>query len=169
MEERKVIYISSVDRDKIGVSKTHDFKIKLGKTYKLDKNKRHEIAVDTVMMTYSWHNISENNKNNKIKYTHNGGANWETITFVDGMYSYEDINDYIHQYMVKEKHTTEDKYPISIQFILSSFRVVIELDDDHQLDFRGTEFGDLIGFDEKIVSSTSIDWFMTLIMRSTLI
>ena len=54
MEERKVIYISSVDREKIGVSNTHDFKIKLKTTYKLDKNKRHEIAVDTVMMTYSW-------------------------------------------------------------------------------------------------------------------
>ena len=32
-----------------------------------------------------------NNKhryNNKIKYSHNGGANWETITFVNGIYSY---------------------------------------------------------------------------------
>ena len=154
MEERKVIYISSVDREKIGVSNTHDFKIKLKTTYKLDKNKRHEIAVDTVMMTYSWHNISENNKNNKIKYTHDGGANWETITFVDGMYSYEDINDYIHQYMVRETHTTKDKYPINIQFILSSFRVVIELDNNYQIDLRGGEFGNLLGFDEKIVSST---------------
>ena len=48
MEERKVIYISSVDREKVGVSNTHDFKIKLG-----NENQRHEIAVDTVMMTYS--------------------------------------------------------------------------------------------------------------------
>ena len=154
MEERKVIYISSVDREKIGVSNTHDFKIKLKTTYKLDENKRHEIAVDTVMMTYSWHHISENNNNNKIKYTHDGGANWETITFVDGMYSYEDINDYIHQYMIREKHTTKEKYPINLQFVLSSFRVVIELDDDYQIDIRGGEFGVLIGFDEKIVSST---------------
>ena len=152
MEERKVIYISSVDREKIGVSKTHDFKIKLKTTYKLDKNKRYEIAVYTVMMTYSWHNMSENHK--KIKYTHDGGANWETITFVDGMYSYEDINNYIHQYMVKETHTTKDKYPINIQFILSSFRVVIELDNNYQVDLRGTEFGNLLGFDEKTVSST---------------
>ena len=60
----KVIYISSVDREKIGVSDTHDFKIKLKEMYKLDKDKRHEIAVDSVMMTYSWHNISENQKNN---------------------------------------------------------------------------------------------------------
>ena len=154
MEDRKVIYISSVDTDKVGVSNTHDFKIKLGKTYKLDTDMKHEIAVDTVMMIYSWHKISENNNNNKIKYTHDGGANWETITFVDGMYSYEDINDYIHQYMVRETHATKDKYPINIQFILSSFRVVIELDDNYQIDFRNTEFGELIGFDDKIVTAT---------------
>ena len=154
MEERKLIYVSSVDREKIGVSKTHDFKIKLKTTYKLDKDKRHEIAVDTVMMTYSWHNISENLGNNKIKYTHDGGANWTTITFVDGMYSYEDINNYINQYMIREKHATKDKYPINIQFILSSYRVIIELDNNYQVDLRGTEFGNLLGFDKKIVSST---------------
>ena len=57
MSIEKVIYISSVDREKIGVSDTHDFKIKLKETYKLDKDMRHEIAVDSVMMTYSWHNI----------------------------------------------------------------------------------------------------------------
>ena len=66
MEERS-IYISSVDRENIGVSKTHDFKIKLQTTLKLDRNMKHEIAVDTVMMRYSWHNISDKYNNNKIK------------------------------------------------------------------------------------------------------
>ena len=154
MSIEKVIYISSVDREKIGVSDTHDFKIKLKETYKLDKDMRHEIAVDSVMMTYSWHNITENYKNNKIKYTYDGGKNWETIIFVDGMYSYEDINDYIHQYMVRENHATEKTYPINIQFILSTYRVIIELDHNYQVDLRGTEFGNLLGFDKKLVTST---------------
>ena len=61
---------------------------------------KHEIAVDRVMMTYSWHNISDKYNNNKIKYSHDGGSNWETITFVNAMYSYSDINDYIHQYII---------------------------------------------------------------------
>ena len=156
MSIEKVIYISSVDREKIGVSDSHDFKIKLKETYKLDKDMRHEIAVDSVMMTYSWHNISENQKNNKIKYSHDGGENWETINFLSGMYSYDDINDYIHQYMVREKHATEDKYPINIQFILSSYRVIIELEEggNYQVDLRGTEFGDLLGFNKKIITKT---------------
>ena len=57
--EKRSIYISSVDREKVGTSKTHDFKIKLQTTLKLDQNMKHEIAVDTVMMTYSWHNVSD--------------------------------------------------------------------------------------------------------------
>ena len=148
MEETS-IYISSADRVKVGASKTHDFKSKLKTTYNLDNTKRHEIAVDTVMMTYSWHNISGSHNNNKIKYSHDGGVNWEEITFIDGMYSYEDINEYIHQYMLKEKHTTEGEYPINVQFILSSYRVLIALDNNHQVDLRATNFGDLIGFDKK--------------------
>ena len=51
--------------------------------------------------------------------------------------------------MVDQGHAEKDKYPINIIFILSSYRVVIELEDDYQLDFRNTEFGDLLGFDKK--------------------
>ena len=70
------------------------------------------------------------------------------------MYSYEEINEYIHQYMLKEKHTTEGEYPINVQFILSSYRVLTALDNNHQVDLRATNFGDLIGFDKKKVTST---------------
>ena len=53
--------------------------------------------------------------------------------------------------MVDQTHAEKDKYPINILFILSSYRVVIELDDDYQLDLKNTEFGDLLGFDKKII------------------
>ena len=42
------------------------------------------------------------------------------------MYSYEDINDYMHQYMVEKGYNTGDSYPINISFILSTYRVLIE-------------------------------------------
>ena len=64
------------------------------------------------------------------------------------MYSYEDINDYIHEYMV-QLADAEKKYPINILFLLSSYKVLIEIDDDYQLDLRNTEFGNLIGFEKK--------------------
>ena len=60
-------------------------------------------------MTYSWHNISSQYKDNTIKYSTDGGTSWETVTFVHGMYTYSDLNDYIHQYMDKKGHKTTDK------------------------------------------------------------
>ena len=109
-------------------------------------------------MTYSWYNIRNSYSNNTIKYTHDG-TNWNTITFSEGMYSYSDIDDYIHQYMdQKSHHTTDSKgvknYSINLTFILSTYRVLVTLDGDYQLDLRGTDFGDLIGFEKKLVTKT---------------
>ena len=71
------------------------------------------------------------------------------------------INDYIHQYMEQKSHHSTDSsgkktYSINLTFILStySYRVLISLDGDYQLDLRGTEFGDLIGFEKKLVTKT---------------
>ena len=75
------------------------------------------------------------------------------------MYSYSDINDYIHQYMAQKSHHSIDSkgakvYSINLTFILSTYRVLISLDGDYQLDLRGTDFGDLIGFEKKLVTKT---------------
>ena len=59
----------------------------------------HDIGLDRVSMTYSWYHISDTYKNNKIKYSTDSGTSWETIDFVDGVYSCSDRHDYIHQYM----------------------------------------------------------------------
>ena len=38
-------------------------------------------------------------ENNTINYSVDGGTKWETIIFVNGMYSYTDLDDYIHEFM----------------------------------------------------------------------
>ena len=86
MQER-AIHISSVNRQKIRKSKAGDFIIKFDGVLKLQNNMAHKLAMDKVSMTYSWHNISDQYKNNTIKYSTNDGTT-ETITFVDGMYTY---------------------------------------------------------------------------------
>ena len=115
---------------------------------KLDPDKKHELALDRLSMTYSWYNIRSDYDNNKIKYTHDGST-WQTITFTDGMYSYSDINDYIHQYMSQKNHHSTDsegekEYSINLTFILSTYRILISVSNNYQLDLRGTKFGDLI-------------------------
>ena len=127
---------------------------------KLDPIKKHFLAIDRLTMTYSWYNIRSSYKNNAIEYSNDRGANWNTVTFKDGMYSYTDINDYLHQYMEKQNHhkliNEEIKYFTSTSiFILSTYRVLISLSDDKfQLDLRGTDFGELIGFEKKLVTKT---------------
>ena len=158
MQER-AINISSVKRQKIGQNKAEDFIIKSDPVLKLQNDMTHEIALDKVTMTYSWHNISDEYQNNQIKYSPNGGTSWETVKFVDGMYNYSDLNDYLHRYMEKKGHKTTDdktgdKYHIDLIFVLSTYKILIEIDNNYQLDLRNSKFGELIGFTEKIVTKT---------------
>ena len=158
MQER-AINIFSVNRQKIGTSKPGDFTIRFNPSLKLDPGMKHELALDSLSMIYSWYNISRDYSNNTIKYSTDKGNSWETITFVDGMYSYSDINDYIHQYMEQKNHHTTDKdikkFGINLAFILTTYKVLLSTtSDNYCLDLRGTEFGDLIGFDKKIVKKT---------------
>ena len=81
------------------------------------------------------------------------------------MYSYSDINDYIHQYLSQKSHHSTDskgekKYSINLTFVLSTYRVLVSLDGDYQLDLRGTEFGDLIGFEKKLIKKNRL-WIKT--------
>ena len=156
--KQSAIHISSIKREKFGPNKSHDFIIKFNPSLNLNGELNHYLALDRLSMTYSWYNIRSSYGNNKIKYTHDG-TTWQTITFTDGMYSYSDINDYIHQYMnQKSHHTTDSKgekvYSINLSFILSTYQVLISLSGSYQVDLRGTNFGDLIGFEKKLVTST---------------
>ena len=126
---------------------------------KLQNDMTHEIALDKVTMTYSWHNISEQYQNNQIKYSPDGGTSWATFKFVDGMYTYSDLHDYLHQYMKKKGHLTTDdktgdKYHINLTFVLSTYKILIQIDKNYQRDLRNSKFGELIGFTEKIVKKT---------------
>ena len=114
----------------------------------------HELALDKVTMTYSWHNISDQYQNNQIKYSPNSGTSWETVKFVDRMYTYSDLNDFLHQYMENKGHLTTDdktgdKYHINLTIVLSKYKILIQIDNNYQLDLRNSKFGELIGFHRK--------------------
>ena len=113
MQER-AIHISSVNRQKIGQNKAEDFIIKFDPVLKLQNDMTHEIALDKVTMTNGWHNILEQYQNNKIKYSPDGRNQWETVTFIDGVYTYSDLNDYLHQYMKKNGHKTTDAKKVDV-------------------------------------------------------
>ena len=153
MQERE-IKISSVNRQKIGRSRPEDFSIKFNPSISLNSDMKHELAVNRVSMTYSWHNINNKNNNNRIKYSKDSGANWETITFVDGMYSYDDLNDYITQAIEQNDDKPAHGKAVKLYFVESSYRVVVELGNKWRLDISHSKFGDLIGFEPKIITAT---------------
>ena len=164
MQERS-IHISSLNRIKIGTSREDDFTIRFDPVLILDhSNMIHELAVDRLSMTYSVNNISASNKNNVVRYSPDNGSLWETITFEDGMYSYEDINDYVHQHMVEKGHKTGDTYPINISFILSTYRVLIEVGVKYQFEMT-EEFGILLRMDLDCLISRII----VIVLRFTVI
>ena len=154
MQER-AINISSINRQQIGRSRPEDFVIKFNPVMHLDTEMHHELAVDRVSMTYSWHNINAEYGNKTIKYSKDNGSTWKTITFVDGMYSYDDLSNYINQVITENvDQPSNNQVGVKIYFVLSSYRVVVELHNQWQLDIRNSTFGDLIGFEPKIITTT---------------
>ena len=140
----RAIHISSINREKTGENRPDNFLIKFNPPLKLDPEMKHSLAIDRLTMTYSCYNIRSSHRNNTIKYSNDRGVNWFTITFKDGMYSYTDINEYLRQYMEQRNHHTTDQqgnkvFHININFILSTYRVLITLSDDKfQFDLRQT-------------------------------
>ena len=147
----RAIHISSVNRIKLGQHKPEIFPIKFDPVIKLDRDIHYDLALDRATMTFSWHNISEKYNNNSIKYSADNGNTWEDINFTDGMYSYDDLNDYIQEIL---ESNGDDKEGIKLSFILSSYKVVFELKSRWQLDMRNSNFGDLIGLDHKLLQKT---------------
>ena len=130
-----LLRFSSKNRQKSGVSLSHDFTTRFNNPLKLSYDMKHELAVRTKNMTYSWYNIRQSYGNNKIKYSPNGGTTWKEIVFIDGMYSYDDIDEYIKKVMKNNgdffKKAADNnginEYGINMYFVLTTYRVLIEL------------------------------------------
>ena len=135
------IFISSKNRD-AGVSE--NYKVNFYPVFNLDENYRWMMALTKLSMTYSWYNVSASNNNNTLKYSKDSGSSWTTVTFPDGIYSYRDLQTYLN----------DDK----IKFVLlyTRHKLMIELESGYQLDLRDGEFSNLLGFEKKLLTSTSI-------------
>ena len=97
------IFINSTDG--VRNSKSHDFTVVFSPEMVLDQNKSYYIALDSVNMSYSWYNVSSIYNNNTLKYSHDGGTNWTTITLSPGNYSYADLNSVIQQSLSNNGHS----------------------------------------------------------------
>ena len=58
--------------------------------------------------------------------------------------------------MKKKGHVKADNktYSINLTFVSSTYKVVIEVSENYQLDLRNSKFGELIGFEPKIITQS---------------
>ena len=132
-----------------------NFTTTLSKPLILPSNKSYEIALHSLNMSYSWYNIEPSRGNNLIKYYN--GIEWKDISFVAGIYSYSDINNYIHDTLLTNGDYSvvlgENTFNINLDFSVSSFLVSISISNDYQLDLVSQAFADLLGFDNGIITA----------------
>ena len=131
---------------------SHDFTTRFNPVMRFEPNRTYFVALDDIAMSYSWYNVSKSYENNTLKYSHDSGTTWHTITLPDGNFSYNELNAYVQRTLEGAKHS---KKGVTIRFIPSLFKVLIELEAGYQVDLRVGNFASLIGFTKKIVDSTS--------------
>ena len=144
--ERPFVFSST---DGIAGSKPGDFTVKHIPNLIYDKNKEHYIALHKCNGHYSWYNINSTYNNNKISYSHDAGKTNTVITFPDGIYDYDDLNNHIKSSLMANGHTVDGKTSgIKLTFSKSRFRVFFLLSIGHSVDLRGIDrnFNDIIGF-----------------------
>ena len=151
--EQHLVLSSQDAKNHKSSNKPSDFTTKYRNPIILDPNKQYEVGLHRIIsMAFTWYNVTSSLNNQLIKYSSDGGTTWTSLTFPAGVWSYEDFNIFIKS---KTKRGTAEKpsYPISLAFDNVTFRTVIKLASGYQLDLRPSNFGDLIGFNKRILST----------------
>ena len=131
---------------------SHDFTVKFHPPIELGKGKYKAALNRLITMSYSWNNIDSSYDNNKIRWKKKTESVWKTLTFPNGMYDYKRINDYIQQHIGRVDPTKKDsEYITTIHFEFSTYRILILVHRDYEPDFSQGNFGELLGFDKKIL------------------
>ena len=125
------IHVSSESSRNIDPNNTPSkLKTIFDKPLTLDQNKTYVFGLDKIeTITYSWYNISEQYKNNNIRYgivsekkddkkkvTNPYVITYYNIEFSPGSYSYNNINKYIKDILILNGHLPD---AIKIEFDLS--------------------------------------------------
>ena len=142
-------------RKKQKKNKPSDFTMRYNQPIILDTNKEYELGLSRIIsMSFTWSNITSNLNNQKIKYSSDGGKTWKDLIFPPGIWNYTGLNDYFKE---QTKITTSNSttYPITLKFNEITLRTTITLATNYQLDLTTSNFGDLIGFNKQILTSSS--------------
>ena len=148
---------------------SHDFRIRFDPPIELERNKNWKASLNKIVsLPYSWYNVRAAYGNNTFKWKKKTDSVWQTLTLPDGMYGYDDFNNFTQKQLGKKDPADDtSKELFNLFFDFSILRVVIVLDSTIEMDFSTGTFADLIGFEKKIISQeTNISKFIPNITRS---
>ena len=148
------LVLSSNNVKKQKKNKPSDFTIRYNQPIILDPNKQYELGLDQLSMAFTWFNITSELNNQKIKYSSDDGKTWKDIIFPPGVWNYLSFNDFIKQ-QTKIETASSTTYPITLEFNNTTFKTVVNLATNYQLDLTTSNFNDLIGFKKRILTSSS--------------
>lgn len=116
-----------------------------------------EVALESLSMWYSYYNISSDYNNQSFKYYN--GSTWKTITITAGLYTIDDINNFVHAAMKANGDTgvdanNNDVFYISLTPDYNTFKLLITISNSYQLDLTLGNLYQLLGFTSMIVTST---------------
>lgn len=139
-----------------GNGKPGKFITKFTRPIMLDKNHEYAIGLNRIInMSFTWLNVNARYDNRLIRFSSDSGSNFTNITFPPGVWSYSDFDSYIKQKTVIKSPGKEDEYPITLTFDETTFRVTITLKVNYKLDLTKSNFYELVGFDQKVLTASS--------------
>jgi hypothetical protein len=116
----------------------------------LGLDKQYEIALVSASMWYSWYNISETQYANATwRYSVDNGATWLEHVIPDGLYSIDYLNSYFQKTVTEDGN---DPAYLILTANYSTFRCVITLGVNYQLDLSVSNLHKIIGFNQQILT-----------------
>lgn len=150
-------FLMVIDSTSAGATQTNDFEVRFGQHIHLGDD-RWELALSRLNLWYSWYNISTELNNNTCRYYN--GTVFRNITFPDGQYSVEDINDYLHTVMKSFGDFTlagsTEVYDIEMSPDYPTNKIFLELTNAYTLDLATGDLYLLLGADQADITVTGL-------------
>ena len=149
--EREITLSSFAVKNRRG-NRPGDFTTSFTPTIELDNNASCYYGFNRIIsMFFSWTNINAGYNNQKIAFSEDNGETWTDIDFAQGVWTCHDLDHYIKEETKITDGEGKEDYPITLTFDDPTFRVIITLETNYQLDLTKSDFNELIGYDKKIL------------------
>ena len=104
-------------------------------------------------MFFSWTNVNSGYENKKIAFSKDNGNTFTDIDFAQEVWTFNDLDNYIKEKTKKTDSDGNNDFPVTPTFDEPTFRVIITLATNYQLDLTKSDFNELIGYDRNILTN----------------